>query len=147
MVVISHAKLQNKCLNVREQVEVLEWNKKWSLSLLSCESSMSVKENPDRKKKLLKPLLRNQMIWMMFMKIMKNTIEISNAKYWPFLMIWWLICLVIKNNSTATEIFIGGRNLDSSLVFIIEFCYTKKYCIKFYTLLHYESLKQPRYWL
>ena len=81
MVVISRAKLQNKCLNVREQMEVLEWNKKWSLSLLSCESSMSVKENPDRKKKLLKPLLRNQMIWMMFMKIMKNTIEISNAKY------------------------------------------------------------------
>ena len=120
MIVISRAKLQNKCLNVHEQVEVVEWNKKWSLSLLSCVSSMSVKENPDRKKKFLKLLLRNQMIWMMFMKIMKNTNEISNAKYWPFLMIWWLICLVIKNNPTATEIFIGGRKLNSSLVFIIE---------------------------
>ena len=57
MVVISHAKLQNKCLNVCEQVEVVEWNKKWSLSLLSCESSMSVKENPDRKKKFIKTFI------------------------------------------------------------------------------------------
>ena len=46
-------KVANKCLNVCEQVEVVEWNKKWSpsLPLLSCESSVSVKENPDRKKK------------------------------------------------------------------------------------------------
>ena len=57
MIVISRAKLQNKCLNVREQVEVVEWNKKWSLSLLSCESSMSVKENPDRKKKFIKTFI------------------------------------------------------------------------------------------
>ena len=32
-----------------ERVEVVEWNKRWS-PLLSCESSVSVKENPDRKK-------------------------------------------------------------------------------------------------
>ena len=57
MVVISHAKLQNKCLNFREQVEVVEWNKKWSLSLLSCESSMSVNKNPDRKKKFIKTFI------------------------------------------------------------------------------------------
>ena len=46
-------KVANKCLNVRERVEVVEWNKRWSpsLPLLSCESSVSVKENPDRKKK------------------------------------------------------------------------------------------------
>ena len=42
----------NKCLNVRERVEVVEWNKMVSsLPLLSCELSVSVKENPDRKKK------------------------------------------------------------------------------------------------
>ena len=42
----------NKYLNVPERVEVVEWNKKMvpSLPLLSCESSVSVKENSDRKK-------------------------------------------------------------------------------------------------
>ena len=41
-----------KCLNVRERVEVVEWKKMVpSLPLLSCELSVSVKENPDRKKK------------------------------------------------------------------------------------------------
>ena len=45
-------KVANKCLNVRERVEVVEWNKRWSLPSvlqLSCESSVS-EENPDRKK-------------------------------------------------------------------------------------------------
>ena len=45
-------KVANKCLNVCERVEVVEWNKMVpSLPLLSCELSVSVKENPDRKKK------------------------------------------------------------------------------------------------
>ena len=45
-------KVANKCLNVRERVEVVEWNKMVpSLPLLSCELSVSVKKNPDRKKK------------------------------------------------------------------------------------------------
>ena len=44
-------KVANKCLNVRERVEVVEWNKH-SLPLLSSESSVSVKENPDREKKI-----------------------------------------------------------------------------------------------
>ena len=30
-------------------------------------------------------------------KILKNTIQIKNAKYQLFLMIWFLICLVIKS--------------------------------------------------
>ena len=47
-------KAANKCLNVLEQVGVVEWNKMVpSLPLLSCELSVSVKENPDRKKKCL----------------------------------------------------------------------------------------------
>ena len=42
-------KVPNKCLNVRERVEVLERNTNIpSLPELSCELSMSVKENPDR---------------------------------------------------------------------------------------------------
>ena len=59
----SHMKVANKCLNVREQVEVVEWNKKIvpSLPLLSCESSVSVKQNPDRKKKERKKLLKNRL--------------------------------------------------------------------------------------
>ena len=36
---------------------MVEWNKKWSLSLLSCESSMSVNENPDRKKNFIKTFI------------------------------------------------------------------------------------------
>ena len=44
-------KVANKCLNVHERVEVVEWNKMVpSLPLLSCELSVSMKENPDRKK-------------------------------------------------------------------------------------------------
>ena len=56
-------KVANKCLNVRERVEVVEWNKKIvpSLPLLSCESSVSVKQNPDRKKKERKKLLKNRL--------------------------------------------------------------------------------------
>ena len=38
-------KVANNCLNVREWVKMVEWNKKWSHEL-----SVSVKENPDRKK-------------------------------------------------------------------------------------------------
>ena len=30
-------------------------------------------------------------------KILKNTIQIENEKFWLYLMIWLLICLVIKN--------------------------------------------------
>ena len=45
-------KVANKCLNVRGWLELVERNKDVPfLSLLSCESSVTVKENPDRKKK------------------------------------------------------------------------------------------------
>ena len=45
-------KVANKCLNVRERLEVVEWKKMVPfLPLLSCELSVSVKENPHRKKK------------------------------------------------------------------------------------------------
>ena len=48
--------------------------------------------------KLSKKLLLNtQMIGMIFTKILKNTIQIKNEKYYLYLMIWLLICLVIKN--------------------------------------------------
>ena len=45
-------KVSNKCLNVRERVEVIDRHK--NDTLLSTESSMSVIENADRKKRCLK---------------------------------------------------------------------------------------------
>ena len=44
-------KVANKFLNVLERVEVVEWKKRRSPPY-PCESSVSVKENPDRKKKV-----------------------------------------------------------------------------------------------
>ena len=32
------------------------------------------------------------MIWMIIMKILKNTIQVGNRKSWLYLMIWYLIC-------------------------------------------------------
>ena len=44
----------NKCLNVHELVEVVEWNKRWPppFPLISCGSSVSLKENPDQKRNI-----------------------------------------------------------------------------------------------
>ena len=36
------------------------------------------------------------MIWTIFIKILKNTIQIKNRKYYTYLITWLLICLVIK---------------------------------------------------
>ena len=41
---------------------------------------------------ILKLLLNTQMIWMIFIKILKNISKIKNVKYKSFLMIWLLIC-------------------------------------------------------
>ena len=35
-------------------------------------------------------------------------------------MILWLMCLVIENSPTVAELFIRGRKLDISLVFITQ---------------------------
>ena len=61
---------------------------------------------------------------MIFTKKLNNKIQISNEKYWSFLMIWLLICLVVKTlNPTVTELFIKGRKLNISPVLIIKFCF------------------------
>ena len=54
-------KLQNKSLNVREMGGSGRVEKKMvpSLLLLSCESSVSVKENPDRKKGVFVDIINN----------------------------------------------------------------------------------------
>ena len=49
MIVISHAKFANKCLHVRERVEVVEWNKRWSPPFPCC----PVSQQCPRKKTLI----------------------------------------------------------------------------------------------
>ena len=68
---------------------------------------------------ILKLSLNTQIICIIYVKILKNIIQIRNAKYWSFLMIWSLICLVIKN-PIVTELFIRGRKLNISLVFFTQ---------------------------
>ena len=50
-------KVSNKCLNVREGVEMVERTMVPFLPLQPYESSVSVKENPNRKKRILKSAL------------------------------------------------------------------------------------------
>ena len=58
---------------------------------------------------------------MVFIKTLKNTTQIRNVKCWLFFIIWLLICLVIKKlNPVVSELFIGGRKLHISLVFITQ---------------------------
>ena len=60
------------------------------------------------------------MIWMIFTKILKNTIQIRNVKYY-LVLIWLLICFLIRKlNPIVTELFIRGRKLNISLVFISQ---------------------------
>ena len=71
--------------------------------------------------KYQKLLLKTQMIWTIFIKTLRNIIQIKSKKYWLHLMIWLLICLVIKKiNQIVTELFITGRKLNNSLVFITK---------------------------
>ena len=42
-----------------------------------------------------KGVINTQMIWMIFIRTLKNTIQITKVK--SFLMIWFLLCLVITN--------------------------------------------------
>ena len=76
---------------------------------------------------ILKLLFNTRMIWIIFIKILKDTILISNAKYCSFFMIWLLVCFVIKKlnpivTELYTELYIRGRELNISLVFITQ-CY------------------------
>ena len=61
------------------------------------------------------------MIWMIFMKGLKNEIQIRNTKYWLHWMIWLLTCLGIKKlNPEVTDIFMRAKNVNISLVFIMQ---------------------------
>ena len=57
----------------------------------------------------------------LFIKKFKNTIQLKNEKFRSYLMIWLLICLVIKHlNLIVTELFIRGRILNIHFVFIMQ---------------------------
>ena len=84
------------------------------------------------------------MTWMILMKILKNTIQITI--YWSFSMMLLLICLVItKLNPIVTELFITGRKLNISVVFITQsyFAVTKNIRL---SSTHYFIMKIPNKW-
>ena len=66
---------------------------------------------------------------MMFIKILKNTTQIKNRK--KLIVFDDIIAHMLGNknlNLIVTELLIGGRKLNISLVFVtILFCSTKKY--------------------
>ena len=65
---------------------------------------------------ILNVLLSTQMIWILFIKILKNTIRIKNEKYWLYLMVWLLVCLNNKKlYPIVTELFIRRRKLNYSI--------------------------------
>ena len=92
----------------------------------------------------LKLLLNTRMIWIIFIKTLKNTTQIKNVKYYSFLVIWLLIRLIIKKlNPIVTELFIRGRKINISLVFITQsyFAVPKNIRLNF---THYFVMKIPK---
>ena len=69
-------KAASKCLDVRELVKVAERNKDRPLfSLLSCESSLLVKENPDRKKASFSVIMPSTRFFRLFWGSCKHVLQ------------------------------------------------------------------------
>ena len=66
--------------------------------------------------------MNTQIIWIISMEILKNIFQINNSKYDKLLLITWLLTsLVIKKlNPIVTELFIIGRKLNISFIFITQ---------------------------
>ena len=80
---------------------------------------------------ILKLLLNTLMIWMIFKKILKNTIQIKKRKL--LIIFDEMIADMFsskKLNAIVSELFIIGRKLNISLVFITQSQ------TKLYTLFH-----------
>ena len=76
---------------------------------------------------ILKLLLNTQMMWMMFIKTMEDATQIKSEKYLLYLMIYFIIFFIIadilsdkKINPILADLFIRGRELNISLVLIIQ---------------------------
>ena len=70
---------------------------------------------------ILNLLLNTQMIWMIFMEILKNTIQIKKEK--KLIAFGDAITDMLSNknlNKIVTELLIRGRKLNSSLVSITQ---------------------------
>ena len=68
-----------------------------------------------------KPLWNTQMIWMIFIKILKNIIQIKNEKV--LIVFDDMIVDILSNkklNPTVTELFITERKLNISPAFITQ---------------------------
>ena len=71
---------------------------------------------------ILRLLLNIQMIWMIFIETLKNTTQIRKRKSLIIFDVMIPNMLRIKKlNSIATELFIRGRKINNSLVFITQF--------------------------
>ena len=78
---------------------------------------------------ILKLLLNTLMIWMIFKKILKNTIQIKKRKL--LIIFDEMIADMFsskKLNAIVSELFIIGRKLNISLVFITQ-SQTKPYTL------------------
>ena len=63
---------------------------------------------------MIQNLLWNiQMIWMIFIKILKYRMNIKYERYWSYSIIWLLVALPIKKFSPIiTDLFVTERTLD-----------------------------------
>ena len=93
---------------------------------------------------ILKLLSNTQMVQMILIKILKNTIQAKNEEHSLYLMIQLLICLLIKKklNPKVTELFIRGRKLDIFLVFITQSYFPVLKNIRLNSTHYYENYKQ-----
>ena len=60
---------------------------------------------------ILKLLLNNVMIWMIFIKILKNTIQIRNKKI-LIVFDYMIPDMLSRLNPVVTELFVTGRKLN-----------------------------------
>ena len=83
--------------------------------------------------------LMSRMIWMKFITILGNITLIKNTKFWLYLTLWFLLCLVIKIlNSLVTELLATVLRFARNLLEHFScFYYTRFSC----SSTHYFILK------
>ena len=87
-------------------------------------------------------LLITQMTDDIYIKTLKNTIQVRNVKYWSFSMIWLLLFSNKKLNSVATELFTEDRKLNISFVFNTQPYFAVPKNIRLNST-HYFTMKVP----
>ena len=69
-------------------------------------------------------LVNAQMIWMIFIKILKNTVEIKTVKYYSFVKDMIADMVNNKKRNPITKLFIRVRKLNIYLIFVIQSNFT-----------------------